>query len=93
MCFHLQKVRRRQQSQYAPCLDPYESAVINFLNKIDQLRVCPGQPDKHFVELVQKRKGCIKAADGTLVASVDNHGMVELNGEKFDQLGWLNVTY
>ena len=55
------------------------------MNKIDQLRVCPGQPDKHFVELVQKRKGCIKAAYGTLVASVDNHGIVVLSGEKFDQ--------
>ena len=50
------------------------------MNKIDQLQVCPGQPDKHFVELVQKCKGCIKAADGTLVASVDNHGIV---GEEF----------
>ena len=66
-----------------PQLLPVESAIINF-NKIDQLRVCPGQPDKHFVKLIQKRKRCIKTADGTLVASVDNHSIVVLNGEKFD---------
>ena len=47
----------------------------------------------HFIELVQKRKGCIKAADGTVVVSVDNHDIVVLNSEKFDQTGWLNVTY
>ena len=60
-----------------------------FLNKIDQLRVCPGQPDEHFVKLVQKRKGCIKSPDGTLVASLDNHGIVTLNGEKFGHTVWV----
>ena len=62
-----------------------ESAIFNFLNNIDQLRVCPRQPDKHFVELIQKRKGCIKSPDGSLVASIDNHSIVTLNGKKFGQ--------
>jgi hypothetical protein len=69
-----------------------ESVIFNILNNIDRLRVCPGHPDKHFIELVQtERKGCIKSPDWSLVASIDNHSSVTLNLVK--QFGWLNVTY
>lgn len=62
-----------------------EKATFNLLNYVSQLRVCPGQPDKHFVELLQKRKGCIKTQDGLTVASIDDRSCVALNGEKFSQ--------
>lgn len=68
-----------------PSVLPDEAATFNLLNHINQLRDCPGQPDKHFVKLLQKRKGCIKSLDGSIVASIDNHSIVTLNGKKFDE--------
>ena len=46
---------------------------------------CLSRTTKHFVKLLQKCKGCIKSPDGTLVASIDDHSLVTLNGEKFGQ--------
>ena len=68
-----------------PSVLPDEATTFNLLNHISQLRVCPGQPDKHFVKLLQKRKGCIKSLDGSIVAFIDNHSIVTLKGEKFDE--------
>ena len=61
-----------------------ESAVFTVLNRVDHLRVCPGHPDKQFIELLHAKKGCIKSADGSTVASIDTCG-VKLNGEIYDQ--------
>ena len=61
-----------------------ESAVFTVLNCVDHLRVCPGHPDKQFIELLHAKKGCIKSADGSTVASIDTCG-VKLNGEIYNQ--------
>ena len=61
-----------------------ENAVCTVLNCVDHLRVCPGHPDKQFVELLHAKKGCIKSADGSTVASTDTC-RVKLNGEVYNQ--------
>ena len=61
-----------------------ESTVFTVLNRVDHLRVCPGHPDKQFIELLHAKKGCIKSADSSTVASIDTCG-AKLNGEIYDK--------
>ena len=49
---------------------------------LEKCFVCPGHPDKHFVEMVQCKKGELKSSDGkTVVATVDRYAPVYVGGQ------------
>ena len=54
--------------------------LLNLFSKIEDLFVCEGHKDIHFVKMVAARKGKIVSPDGKIVAYVDNH-TIERNGE------------
>ena len=43
----------------------------NNTDRIDHLHVCPRHPDKQIIKLLRAKKGFIKSADGSAVASID----------------------
>ena len=51
---------------------------------VDTCSVCPGHPDKHFVNLLESKKGKLLSKDGSKVASIDAIG-VTLNGEAYSK--------
>ena len=52
----------------------------NLLQLLDRLHVCCGQPDSHFVSMVNAKKGKIISSDG---ASIDQYTPVAINGEHY----------
>ena len=55
--------------------DKLTPAALNDL--LEKCFVCPGHPDKHFVEVAQCKKGELKSNDGkTVVATVDQYAPV-----------------
>ena len=38
------------------------------LSQLDQLKICPGHPDEHFVSMVNDKKGIISNAAGDVAA-------------------------
>ena len=62
-----------------------ENSLGNLLRKLDQCRVCPGHPDKHFIEMVSSKRGTCKGRNGKdIIAVVDKYAPVTLNGEVYD---------
>ena len=59
-------------------------SLNSMLLKLDQCTVCPGHPDKHFVEMVLLRKGMVSKS-GEVVATIDSYSPVHLNGETYTQ--------
>ena len=48
------------------------AALNDLMAVLEKYSVCPGHPDKHFVEMAQCKKGKLKSSDGkTVVATVD----------------------
>lgn len=60
-----------------------ETSVMELVKLVDRLGVCPGHPESKFVAFVESRKGkhCNRAGD--VVAFIDHHAPVCLNGESF----------
>ena len=58
--------------------------LLDVLTTLDRLPVCAGQPDPHFIELLQARKGKIVSNSGQTVAYLDS-SPVELNGTTHSQ--------
>ena len=54
-----------------------------FVHKLEALTVCPGHPDKHFVEMVATKGGNIFSPSGDLSAYLDRNGIFQLNGEVY----------
>lgn len=67
-----------------PVITSYEG-IPQLLSQLDQLRVCPGHPDPHFVAMVNTRKGKITSASGDIAAYVDANCAVELNGQTYNE--------
>lgn len=62
------------------------SSLQALVSLLDKCNVCPGNPDKHFIEMALSKKGKFFAKDGsTVVARVDDYSKVCLNGEMYDQ--------
>lgn len=60
--------------------------LISLVTKLDNYNVCPGHPDKHFVQMLSSRGGEISSRHGNNnVASLDTFAPVELNGEWYNQ--------
>ena len=59
--------------------------LTQLLSSIDQLNVCAGHPDAHFVEIVEAKKGSLKSATGDVAAYIDSNALVELNGQRYSK--------
>ena len=67
-----------------------EKLDLNSLNalltRLDRCTVCPGHPDKHFVDMAISMKGKLTSRHGgDTVASLDTYTPVQLNGEVYTQ--------
>ena len=51
----------------------------------DQLNVCAGNPEDHFIEMAHAKKGLFKSRTNTATALLDNYAPVVLNGEPFTE--------
>ena len=69
-CQSLRKIPSKLDSASLYCL----------LESIDQLHICCGQPDVHFVSMLKAKKGKILTSDGKVSAKVDDYSSVYLNG-------------
>lgn len=58
--------------------------IEQLLFKIDHLNVCAGNPDQHFIEMVEQRKGVLKSTSGNVAAYIDKAAPVELNGQVYN---------
>lgn len=55
------------------------------VTSLEKFNVCPGHPDKHFVEMGIYKNGKFMSKDGKKVAAkVDNYSNVILNGKQYD---------
>lgn len=59
-------------------------SLFQFISQVDTLSVCVGQPDTHFVSMVNAKKGSIVSPNGKTVCSVDKM-VVQLDGEVYPQ--------
>ena len=57
--------------------------LTSFLTLLDTLRICPGNPDNHFLEMADSRKGKFETQHGATSAVVDSNAHVFLNGEEY----------
>ena len=51
-------------------------ALNQVIKLVDQLRVCPDQPDSKFIEMCEAKKGVFKNTQGEVVAYMDNQAPV-----------------
>ena len=51
----------------------------SFINLIDRCKVCPGNPDAHFIELGNSRKGKFETAHGEIKARIEDRFPLMLN--------------
>ena len=56
---------------------------MELLNLVDKLCVCPGHPESKFVAFIESKKGKLCSRAGEVVAHIDRHAPVCLNGESF----------
>ena len=68
-------------SRFPTVLSPHH--LKRLLNILDRSTVCPGQPDKRFVTMAKARKGELCGKDKTIVAKLDSHYSVILNGMQY----------
>ena len=59
--------------------------LAQLLVQVDQLRVCPGHPDPHFVAMANARKGKFTSSSGDTTAYMDTNCAVELNGQMYTE--------
>ena len=59
------------------------STVNSFLEKLDSLRICIGNPDNNFIELCEAQKGRILSPDGSVSAFVDSFSTLKCEGESY----------
>ncbi len=61
------------------------SDILNLLRRVENVIVCPGNPESLYVSLVEKRGGSIRSerGSGDSVEYVDCNSMVHINGESY----------
>ena len=58
-------------------------SLNNLLQLLDRLHVCCGQPDSHFISMVNAKKGKIISSDGKVAASIHQYAPIAVNGEHY----------
>ena len=79
---------RQVQPQICPALQSVpqiltSDSLNNLLQLLDRLHVCCGQPDSHFISMVNAKKGKIISSNGNVAASMDQYAPVALNGAHY----------
>ena len=59
------------------------SSLQQLLSLLDKSVVCPGHLDEQFMEMAKAKKGNLLSRDGKIVARVDDHSPVMLNGDTY----------
>lgn len=78
---HGHKVDSKRLPPLSTIPDKLDSETINgLLLKLDTTTVCPGHPDKQFVEMVLSKRDKLPSKSGAVAASIDAYAPVELNG-------------
>ena len=61
-------------------------SLLHLLHKINSLKVCPGHPDKHFVQMAKAKGGVFMSqATDSPSAVLCNNGPYCLNGQMYDE--------
>lgn len=55
------------------------------VTSVDQSNACAGHPDRHFVSMLEARKGEVKGVDGAQSAYLDKRTSVTLNGDVYHE--------
>ena len=59
--------------------------LTNLFYRIDALNVCPGYPDKHFVSMVQSKKGILLNSAADVAAYVNDKYDVHYEDHRFSE--------
>ena len=60
-------------------------SLQSLISVVDGASVCPGNPDKKFIDMVKAKKGVLKSTGGNQTATIDDTFKVSLNGEAYQQ--------
>ena len=61
------------------------AALNDLMAVLEKCSLCPGHPDKHFVEMAQCKKGELRSSDSkTVVTTVDQYAPVYVSDQKYD---------
>ena len=60
-------------------------SISVFVKLLDTLKVCPGNPDRKFVEFVQAKKGVLSGHNQQPVARLDDYAPVTVDGNVYSQ--------
>ena len=60
-----------------------QSSLSNLVSVLDSCTVCPGNPDPHFVTMVESRKGKFVTSTGEVRASIESALPVSINGKMY----------
>ena len=59
--------------------------LLQLLFKLDQLTICPGHPDPHFLTMANSRKGTFTSIYGDVTAYVNRNGAIQHNGQTYSE--------
>ena len=61
------------------------ASLNSLLGLVEELHVCAGHPDAHFLQMAEARKGKFISSDGGTAAVLDTYSPVQLNGTTYTQ--------
>lgn len=83
---HGSKVSCRKNTPLSQFPDKLSAESLqSLINVVDSASVCPGNPDKKFIDMVKAKKGALKSISGEKTAAIDDAFQVSLNGEVYQQ--------
>ena len=84
ICIHSKEVTADQCPPLSDIPTHLEANQLqHLLCLLDQLRVCPGHPDDHYVDMVRAKKGKLISTSGDIAAYIDSNAHVQLNGQTY----------
>ena len=61
------------------------SSLSGLLFKLEQLNVCPGHPDPHFVAMANSKMGSLTSLSGDIAEYVDRNCAIQLNRQTYSE--------
>ena len=74
----LTQVRCQELFSLGAKIDPRQ--FVQVISLMEQLHVCAGHPDEHFLKMAQDKKGRFVSTTGDVVAFVDKNAIIQLDG-------------
>ena len=62
-----------------------QQALTSLLLEIENMHVCPGHPDKQYVNMVKDRNGSLLNSSGEIAAYIDKEFAVDCDGERYSE--------